>query len=82
MEQEASLLCSQLQDTDPYPQRDESSPHIHISFFNINFFLVSSVGVGLSPLGTSANIFFPMYQPRMTDDECGVIGGMRIGRGN
>jgi hypothetical protein len=23
-----------------------------------------------------------LYQPRMIDDECGVVGGMRIGRGN
>jgi hypothetical protein len=23
-----------------------------------------------------------LYQPRMTDDECGTVGGMRIGRGN
>jgi hypothetical protein len=23
-----------------------------------------------------------LYQPRMIDDECGTVGGMRIGRGN
>jgi hypothetical protein len=23
-----------------------------------------------------------LYQPQMIDDECGVVGGMRIGRGN
>jgi hypothetical protein len=23
-----------------------------------------------------------LYQPRMTDDECGAVGGIRIGRGN
>jgi hypothetical protein len=23
-----------------------------------------------------------LYQPRMIDDECGAVGGMRIGRGN
>jgi hypothetical protein len=38
-------------------------------------------GVRLSPLGTSATIW-PMYLPRMMDDdECGVVGAM-IGRGN
>jgi hypothetical protein len=37
--------------------------------------------VKLSPLGTSANIW-PIVQPRMIDEECGVVGGMRIGRGN
>jgi hypothetical protein len=41
-------------------------------------FLVCWSGVRLSPLGTSAT-----YQPRMRDDdECGAVGGMRIGRGN
>jgi hypothetical protein len=24
----------------------------------------------------------PFYQPRMIDDYCGAVGGMRIGRGN
>jgi hypothetical protein len=44
------------------------------------FFLVSWGGVRLSPLGMSALV----YQPRMIDDgdECGAIGGMRIGKGN
>jgi hypothetical protein len=27
-------------------------------------------------------LFGLLYQPRMIDDECGVVGGMRIGRGN
>jgi hypothetical protein len=27
-------------------------------------------------------IFDLLYQPRMIDDECGAVGGMRIGRGN
>jgi hypothetical protein len=43
------------------------------------FFLVSWGGVRLSPLGTSANIWPIVPAP---DDECGVVGGMRIGRGN
>jgi hypothetical protein len=38
-------------------------------------------GGRLSPLGTSTTIGL-LYQPRMIDDECGAVGGMRIGRGN
>jgi hypothetical protein len=46
------------------------------------FFLVYWGGVRLSPLGTSATVGL-LYQPRMIDDdECGVVGGMRIGKGN
>jgi hypothetical protein len=38
--------------------------------------------VRLSPLGTVATVW-PIYQPQMTDvDECGAVGGMKIGRGN
>jgi hypothetical protein len=38
----------------------------------------------LSPLGTAATIGL-LYQPQLIDDDdddCGVNGGMRIGRGN
>jgi hypothetical protein len=46
-----------------------------------NFFILLS-GVRLSPLGTAATTG-PLYQPQMIDDgDCGVIGGMKIGRGN
>jgi hypothetical protein len=39
-------------------------------------------GVRLSPLGTSATVVL-LYQPRMIDDDdYGVVGGMRIGKGN
>jgi hypothetical protein len=44
----------------------------------LSFFLSA---VRLSPLGTSATVGL-LYQTRMIDDECGVVGGMRIGRGN
>jgi hypothetical protein len=27
-------------------------------------------------------LFSLLYQPRMIDDDCGAVGGMRIGRGN
>jgi hypothetical protein len=37
--------------------------------------------VKLSPLGTSATNW-PLCQARMIDDECGAVGGMRIGREN
>jgi hypothetical protein len=43
------------------------------------FFLVSWGGVRLSPLCTSANIWPIVPAP---DEECGIVGGMRIGRGN
>jgi hypothetical protein len=44
--------------------------------------LVFFIGVvGLSP-GTAANSGL-LYKPQMTDeDDCGAIGGMKIGRGN
>jgi hypothetical protein len=37
--------------------------------------------VRLSQLGTSATLFL-LYQSRIIDDECGAVGGMRIGKGN
>jgi hypothetical protein len=39
-------------------------------------------GETVSPLGTSATIVGLYYQPRMIDDQCGAVGGMRIGRGD
>jgi hypothetical protein len=48
---------------------------------NTSVFILFSWGVvRLSPLGTLATVL--LYQPRMIDDECGVAGGIRIGRGN
>jgi hypothetical protein len=44
-------------------------------------FLVPWGGMRLSPLGVSANAGL-LYQPRMKDDECVTVGGIRIGRGN
>jgi hypothetical protein len=38
-------------------------------------------GVRLSLFGTLATVGL-LYQPRMIDDDYGVVGGMRIGRGN
>jgi hypothetical protein len=37
--------------------------------------------VKLSPLGTSATNW-PLYKPRMIDDECGSVGGKKVGGGN
>jgi hypothetical protein len=45
----------------------------------ILLFIIS--GVGLSPLGTAATSGL-LYRPQMIDeDDCGAIGGMKIGRG-
>jgi hypothetical protein len=49
---------------------------------NRGVFNFSSWGkVGLSPLGTAATTGL-LYQPQTIDDECGAVGGMRIGRRN
>jgi hypothetical protein len=46
------------------------------------YFFLLLVGVGLSPLGTVATSGL-LYKPQMIDeDDCGAIGGMKIGRGN
>jgi hypothetical protein len=51
----------------------EQAAHYHIIIIS---------GVGLSPLGTAATTGL-LYQPQMIDDgDCGVICGMKIGRGN
>jgi hypothetical protein len=44
-------------------------------------FLVSWVGVRLSPLGTSATNW-PIVPAPDDSDEYGAVGGMRVGRGN
>jgi hypothetical protein len=45
------------------------------------FFLISLGGMRLSPFRRP--LFGQLYQPQMRDDdECGAVGGMRIGRGN
>jgi hypothetical protein len=65
----------------------ETVPIAHVRNTYSDFFLVSLSlgGVRLSPLGTSATAVL-LYQPRMIDDDdiddYGVVGGMRIGRGN
>jgi hypothetical protein len=51
-----------------------------MTFIIIIIIIIS--GMGLSPLGTAANIGL-LYQPQMIDDgDCGAIGGMKIGKGN
>jgi hypothetical protein len=51
------------------------------SFF-IACFLVSEGGVSLGPM-VLRPLFGLLYQPRMIDDdECGAVGGMRLGRRN
>jgi hypothetical protein len=47
------------------------------------FFFFKFLGVGWDWVHLVRRpIFGILYQPRMIDDECGVVGGMRIGRGN
>jgi hypothetical protein len=47
------------------------------------FFFSLSLGVGWDWVHLPRRpIFGQLYQPRMIDDECGVVGGMRIGKGN
>jgi hypothetical protein len=52
-----------------------------VSASRIIYFLYVLSGVRLSQLGTAATTVL-LYQPRMIDDECGAVGGMRICRGN
>jgi hypothetical protein len=49
--------------------------------FTSSFFLVSWVGVRLSPLGTSATSWPIVPAPDDDDDESKAVGGMS-GRGN
>jgi hypothetical protein len=54
---------------------------LYISPFSFFIFFIIS-GVGLSPLGTASTSGL-LYKPQMIDeDDCGAIGGMKIGRGN
>jgi hypothetical protein len=47
-----------------------------------NIIIIVVSVVRLSPLGTAATTGL-LYQPQMIDDDdCGEIGGMKIGRGN
>jgi hypothetical protein len=46
-----------------------------------SFLIVSSVGWDWVHL-VHRPLTGLLYQPRMIDDECGAVGGMRIGRGN
>jgi hypothetical protein len=52
-------------------------------FHNVSFFFLSFLGgLTLSPLGTSATNRPTVPAPGDDDDDCGAVGGMRIGRGN
>jgi hypothetical protein len=46
-----------------------------------DFFLFLGGGVRLSPFGTLATNW-PIVPSPDDDDECGAVGGIRIGRGN
>jgi hypothetical protein len=54
---------------------------VTIGYQILLFIIIFPHGVRLSPLGTAATTGL-LYHPQMIDDECGAIGGMRIGRGN
>jgi hypothetical protein len=60
---------------------------MHFRFYKANntHIIINCVilsGVKLSPLGTAANISL-LYQSQTIDDgDYGVIGGMKIGKGN
>jgi hypothetical protein len=56
--------------------------HCQMTIIVLAFFLVSWCGVRLSPLGKCRPIVGLLYQSQMIVDECGAVGGMRIGRGN
>jgi hypothetical protein len=54
----------------------------HFGWSDERCFLIILIGVRLCPLGTAATIGL-LYEPRMIDDDdCGAVGGMKIGRGN
>jgi hypothetical protein len=61
----------------------KKSNHTLTIYFHLYFFFIFIIsGVGLSPLGTAATSGL-VYKPQMIDeDDCGAIGGMKIGRGN
>jgi hypothetical protein len=44
-----------------------------------SLFIIIIVGVRLSPLGTAATTVL-FYQLQIIDDECGAVGGVKIGR--
>jgi hypothetical protein len=52
----------------------------HFEVCSASLSLVSWSGVRLSPLGTSVTDW-PIV-PTSDDDECGAVGGIKIGRGN
>jgi hypothetical protein len=51
-------------------------------FHSVYFLFFHGFGVRPGPLGTSATVWPIVPAPDDDDDECGAVGGMRIGRGN
>jgi hypothetical protein len=61
-------------------EADPASEMLEILKFNWHWIIIFS-GVRLNPLGTAATIGL-LYQPQMIDDDdCGVVGGIKIGKG-
>jgi hypothetical protein len=62
------------------PHQHGATDPLHYLTSEPHFFIIS--GVGLSPLSTAATSGL-LFKPQMIDeDDCGAIGGMKIGRGN
>jgi hypothetical protein len=54
---------------------------IHVKCEALSFLIILSE-VRLNPLGTAATIGL-LYQPQMIDDgDCGITGGMKVGKGD
>jgi hypothetical protein len=64
-----------MQPEKPAKIRTEHLPNISLESFLFLLMGWDWVHLVLRPL------FGLLYQPRMIDDECGLVGGMRIGRG-
>jgi hypothetical protein len=64
------------------PSFSPSCNHFITTILEVFCFLFHFLGVGRNWVHLLLRpLFGVLYQPRMMDDECGAIGGMRIGRG-
>jgi hypothetical protein len=63
--------------------RGRNAKHRLTAFgISANLLLLFSHGARLSPLGTAPTIWLTVPIPDDDDDDCGIIGEMRIDRGN
>jgi hypothetical protein len=75
------LLSFTYQTMDRVQNKPSSSVLLFFSALSLFRKNEARLVVRLSPLGTAATTG-PLYQYQMIDDDCGAIGGMRIGRGS